>query len=341
MARVHRSERKVTHVEQNPPLDADYPQIWAISDGRAGNARQAEALGQALAASARALHLTSQAPWRWAAPRCLPGAAAAFGHDFRRALAAPPTLAIGCGRQAALATRLAARHGARTVQILDPRVDARHWDLVVVPEHDALRGDNVLVTRGSLHPVDDAWLDAARAAHPALGALPGPRTGVLLGGDSRHGRFDVDAFEALADALDALVAHEGGSLLLAGSRRTPPAVRDALRARYRGAAGVVWADAADGPNPYAGILGWADRLVCSADSVNMLSEACATRAPVFVFEPQRVDGRPRRFVEGLLADGRARVFAADHVQAFDVTPLRETARVAAEIRARLLTPPHG
>ena len=33
------------------------------------------------------------------------------------------------------------------MQILDPRLDPRHWDLVVVPEHDALRGDNVLVTR--------------------------------------------------------------------------------------------------------------------------------------------------------------------------------------------------
>ena len=46
-----------------------------------------------------------------------------------------------------------------------------------------------------------------------------------------------------------------------------------------GRAASVWADARDGANPYAGMLGWADRIVCSSDSVNMLSEACATRAP--------------------------------------------------------------
>jgi len=324
----------ITYVERRPGEESDCGRIWALSDGRAGNARQAEALAAALSPQAEALHLDPRAPWRWTAPRWLPGARHAFGSDYASRLDAAPDLAIGCGRQAALATRLVGRRGARTVQILDPRIDPRHWDLVVVPEHDALRGDNVLVARGSLHPVDDTWLAGARTAHPALGALPGPRIAVLLGGDSRHGRFDVAAFTAVADRLDAIVARDGGSLLLTGSRRTSPAVREALRARYAGRAGCVWADGRDGANPYAGLLGWADRIVCSSDSVNMLSEACATRAPVFVFAPAALDGAPQRFVDGLLADGRARPFE-DALAAFDVTPLRETARIAAEVRARL------
>ncbi|WP_231583333.1 mitochondrial fission ELM1 family protein [Luteimonas sp. FCS-9] len=321
-------------MERKPHGEPDCRHIWAVSDGRAGNARQAEALARTLDAAAEPLHLTPRAPWRWAAPRRLPGDRAAFGDDYATRLRTPPALAIGCGRQAALATRLAGARGARTVQILDPRIDPRHWDLVVVPAHDALRGDNVLVVRGSLHPVDDDWLATARAAHPAFAALPGPRIAVLLGGDSRHGRFDVLAFEALADRLDALLAGEGGSLLLAGSRRTAAPVRAALRARYAGHAAVAWADDIDGANPYPGLLGWADRIVCSADSVNMLSEAAATRAPVFVFEPGRIDGGPRRFVDGLLADGRIQVLG-DALPAFPVTPLRETARIAAEVRARL------
>ena len=324
----------ITHVEREPGEERDCGRIWALSDGRAGNARQAEALAAALSVRSDALHLAPHAPWRWAAPRRLPFASHAFGSDFAAGLDAAPALAIGCGRQAALATRLAGKRGARTVQILDPRIDPRHWDLVVVPEHDALRGDNVLVARGSLHPVDDAWLAAARDAHPAFGALPGPRIAVLLGGDSRHGRFDVGAFTALADRLDAIVARDGGSLLLTGSRRTSPEVRSALHARYAGRAGCVWADERDGANPYVGMLGWADRIVCSSDSVNLLSEACATRAPVFVFAPGPLDGAPQRFADGLLTDGRARVFE-DALPAFDVTPLRETARIAAEVCARL------
>ncbi|MCD9030057.1 mitochondrial fission ELM1 family protein [Luteimonas sp. BDR2-5] len=312
-------------------------EAWALSDGRAGNARQAEALAAALAGTgARSLHLGPHAPWRWLAPRRLPGSDAAFGHAFARALRAPPALAIGCGRQAALATRLARAHGARVVQILDPRLDPLHWDVVVVPEHDALRGRNVVTLLGSLHPVDDAWLAAGRAAFPAIGQLPGPLTAVLLGGDSRHGRFDMAMLDALLSRLDALPG-DGGSLLLLASRRTPDAIRAALHARAGTAPGLAWTGDADGPNPYAGALGWADRIVCSPDSVNMLSEACATHVPVWVADPGSVGGRPRRFVDALLARGRIAVLG--NPPPASVSPLRETARVAAEIRARLGLPP--
>ena len=75
-------------------------------------------------------------PWRWVAPRACCPAATTPSPDFAPMLDAPPSLAIGCGRQAALATRLLRERGARAVQILDPRIAAAHWDLVVAPEHD-------------------------------------------------------------------------------------------------------------------------------------------------------------------------------------------------------------
>ena len=82
------------------------------------------------------------------------------------------------------------------------------------------------------------------------------------------------------------------------------------------------------------LLAWADRIVCSPDSVNMVSEACATRAPVFVFDPDRVRGRPRKFLDALRVRGRIRVMDG-RMEAFEAEPLRETARVAAEVRTRL------
>lgn len=313
-------------------------QTWTLSDGRAGNARQAWALAAALDRSDAIDHvLHPRLPWRWAAPRKWPAASQAFGRDFATALQMPPSLAIGCGRQAALATRLLRERGARAVQILDPRLDPQHWDVVIAPEHDGLRGDNVITLLGSLHPVDDAWLAQARARFAAFARLPQPRTALLLGGDSAHARFGRMAFEVLASKLEAALAHGGGSVLITASRRTPRDLRDALRHRYDDTPGVVWLGPEDGENPYPGLLAWADRIVCSPDSVNMMSEACATAAPVFVFDPQRVTGRPWRFIDALLQRGR--IQAMDSVLApFPVEPLRETARVAAEVRARLGLP---
>jgi len=308
---------------------------WTLSDGHAGNVRQARALAEALGLPAvREWTLQARAPWRWLSPRSLPGARRAFGDGFAQALAAPPHVAIGCGRQAALATRLLRRCGSRSVQILDPRIATRHWDVVVAPEHDALRGANVITLLGSLHPVDDLWLAAGRQEFLAFAQLPRPRTAVLLGGASAHAAFDAASTSKWLGALAARIAHEGGSVLATASRRTPEAARLAMRDALGGLPGLVWCDERDGANPYAGLLGWADRIVCSADSVNMLSEAAATNAPVFVAGIDGLGGRPRRFAESLLALGRTHAFD-DALAPFPVTPLRETARVAAEVRARL------
>ncbi|TWI10346.1 mitochondrial fission ELM1 family protein [Aerolutibacter ruishenii] len=314
--------------------DNGLPRAWTVTDGAAGNVRQAQALAAAMAVEVTDWALQARAPWRWVAPRRLPGAERAFGPPFAAALAQVPPLVIGCGRQAALATRLARARGARAVQILDPRLDPALWDLLVVPRHDGLCGDNVIQVTGSLHPVDDLWLAAARREFAPLGRLPGPRTTLLVGGRTHAGDFDIVAFDRWLETLVAHVRAEGGSVLATTSRRTPPAAIERLRTRLEDVPGVLWVDAAGGtaPNPYPGLLGWADRIVCTADSVNMLSEAAATHVPVHV--AGEAQGRPGRFVTQLLAMGRVRPLDGPPAP-FAVTALRETARVADEVRQRL------
>ncbi len=327
-------------MQQPDDTSVRHSPVWTLSDGRVGNARQAAALASLIGwADARDIVLQPLAPWRWLAPRRFPGAHHGFGHDFTAALRHPPRFAIGCGRQAALATRLlrdanGAQGRCQVVQILDPRLDPRHWDLLVAPDHDGVSGDNVITLLGSLHPIDAAWLAEARGRFAAFASLPQPRTAVLVGGSSAHARFGREQCEALADRLDAVLAHAGGSLLLTTSRRTPPELRGLLRHRYGNTPGVLWFGPEDGENPYPGLLAWADRIVCTPDSVNMMSEACATTAPVFVIDPDRVSGRPRRFLDALLACGRIRAMDST-LASFAVEPLRETARVAALVRGRL------
>ena len=324
-----------TAASDDPGTPAIETEAWTVSDGHAGNRRQAQALARALALPSTDWALTARAPWRWLAPRRLPGVQQAFGDGFAQALARPPRLAIGCGRQGALATRLLRERGARSIQILDPRLDPRHWDLVVAPEHDGLHGHNVVTLLGSLHPVDDDWLATARAQFAAFAALPSPRTALLIGGTSAHARFDEASFDTLLAHVRQYAQAHGGSVLATTSRRTPANVAIGLREQLRDLPGVIWSGEADGANPYAGLLAWADRIVCTADSVNMLSEAAATHSPLFIAGADRVDGRPRRFVDSLLGLERAQVFGGGMASPYAVTPLRETARVAGEVRRRL------
>ncbi len=312
--------------------------VWAISDGAAGNVRQVEALADATGLPFASLRIAPRAPWRWLAPRGLTGARNAFGAEWATRLAGPlPRLAIGCGRQAALMTRLLrhlSRGRCRSVQILAPRIDPAHWDLVIAPRHDGVVGANVIQTRGSLHPVDDAWLAAARRRVPSLGEARRPRIALLLGGPVRGLPLDAGWWEAVATAVERWLASDGGSLMLLGSRRTPPALADLARSRFTRRTACCWFGPEDGENPYPGVLAWADRVLVSPDSVNMLSEACALGVPVLTHAPSVPAGRLGIFLRGLLDEDRVRplVRAGDP---WTAPPLRELPAVAAEVRRRL------
>ncbi|HET7923952.1 MAG TPA: mitochondrial fission ELM1 family protein, partial [Rhodanobacteraceae bacterium] len=239
------------------------PTCWAISDGAAGNERQATALAEALGLAARIVRVTVRRPWDWLAPRVVIGAMSAVRDADGHALGPPwPDLAIGCGRRAALVTRALRRWsggGTFTVQILDPRIDTRAFDVVIAPQHDHVVGDNVIHSIGALNPVDPRWLADARSRFARFGTLPAPRTAVLIGASNRAQRLDERYFDALLDRLATQQGAEGGSFLVSVSRRTPEDVALKLRAAFAAFPGVFFGGDRDGENPYAGFLAWADR----------------------------------------------------------------------------------
>lgn len=312
-------------------------ECWAITDQAAGNQRQALALAERLGMPVRHLVLSPRAPWSWLSPRLVLGGRLALPHPQRTTFTPPwPAVGIGCGRSAALFTRLlrtlAAGH-CHTVQILDPRIDPAHWDTVIAPRHDQLTGANVLQPLGSLNPIDDAWLQDGREACPTLGDLPGPRIGVLLGGPRTGIRIDTDYARQLASQLLASRHQEGGSLMVLASRRTPASVIDFMRHALRDVPGIVWSGPDDGSNPYPGVMGWADRLVVTPDSVNMLSEACAVGCAVQTLVTAPLPPKLARFHQSLREAGL--LHDLNSTPPAQQTPLRETAAIAEILRQRM------
>ncbi|UXI68918.1 mitochondrial fission ELM1 family protein [Tahibacter amnicola] len=310
-----------------------------ITDGAAGNERQALALAEALGVPTRVWQVAPAPPWRWLAPRGVAGARLALPASTRAQFMPPwPDLAIGCGRAAALYTRGLRRWSqGRTfcVQILDPRIDPAQWNLVVAPRHDGLSGANVLVPLGSLNPIDDAWLAAGAEAFPDLAAFPAPRTVVLIGANHRDVAVSTEYCVGLVERLGAFHARFGGSFLVSTSRRTPVALRDFLRSAFARFPGCFWGGAEDGANPYAGYLAHADRIVVTPDSVNMLSEACAVGVPVSCWLPTPPRGKLGRFHAALAQEGWVQPLTESGSRA-QPGALRETERIADEVRQRLV-----
>jgi mitochondrial fission protein ELM1 len=221
----------------------------------------------------------------------------------------------------------------QVVQVQHPRMDIRRFDLVVVNRHDRLTGPNVIVTRTALHRATPQRLAAAAALWaPRLAHLPRPLVAVLVGGSNGRFRLDGAVAARLAAQIGQMMALDRVGVALTPSRRTDPAARTALADALvpRGA----WLWDMEGENPYFGLLGLADAIVVTMDSVSMVSEAAATAAPVMV---ARLPGRSRRiglFLDGLLRDGRVRWFGG-RLDQWPAAPLDDTEEAGAEMRRRL------
>src|SRR4029077_4906737 len=102
-------------------------------------------------------------------------------------------------------------------QVQDPRVGRGEFDLLFVPEHDRLRGPRAVVTRGAIHRVNPARLAEERRRFPALGGLPRPILGVLIGGSNRSYRLGLDRLAAIAEAIGGILRTGGGSAVVTPS----------------------------------------------------------------------------------------------------------------------------
>ncbi|MGB7931407.1 MAG: ELM1/GtrOC1 family putative glycosyltransferase, partial [Gammaproteobacteria bacterium] len=85
----------------------------------------------------------------------------------------------------------------------------------------------------------------------------------------------------------AMARAQGGSLLVTTSARTAPSAVEALSAGIESPGHFYRWRRNDDDNPYYGYLALADAIIVTADSIAMLTEACATGKPVYMFDADR------------------------------------------------------
>lgn len=308
-------------------MTSDPSRIWVLADPRAGTAAQPTGIAERLGLPFRTLHLTwgpwARIPWPFASLLGLaPGARAGVAPPW-------PRLVLAAGRRSAPVGFWLQARGARLVLCMRAP-GAGRADLQILGRHDdPPERPNILPILGAAHRLTPAALVAGRAAFPAFGHLPMPRVALLIGGPVRAEGLDP----ARAADLGRRVAGFAGSVLATTSRRTGAAATAGLSAALAGVPHHLHAFGAAGPNPLHGLMGWADAIVVTGDSVSMLSEALISAVPLFVAPLGDEGHRHRALHASLYAAGQARPISAAPAP-FDRAPRDETARAAAEIRAR-------
>jgi mitochondrial fission protein ELM1 len=308
--------------------------VWAVTDGRAGIENQALGLAEALArrvpAEITVKRIQLRSPYSWFPPGFVPFARTALT-DHSDAVAPPwPDVWIGCGRASvplSMGVRGWSRGRTLVVQLQDPLVNPREFDLVVPPTHDDLVGANIIPTLGTCHRITPETIEQATADYPTpLDDLPSPRYAIVIGGKSKRGDITAARAQAISEQLARLSRTTGGALMATLSRRTAEPARIQFRARLAPHCALFYEG--EGANPYFAMLGAADAIIVTADSVSMIAEAASTGKPIHILD---VDGSTKRhepFHQALFDRGIARPFKLPLAH-WTYTPLAEADRVAA------------
>lgn len=303
-------------------------------EGKKGHERQAVAVAERLGLTPWIVHVG-----RGGGADVVPDPAAA-------------ALVLAAGRQAIAPARSIARWADRPpVAVLQPVLwRPQDFDLIWAPQHDrhrALLGRprRTVETLTAPSAITAAAMRAAgEACADTIGALAGPRVGVLVGGPSAAHRFGRAEAEEFGDRLAAFAIAHDAALLVTTSRRTPAEAAAILADRLTGTRHLV-VDAARHPDPstaYAAILAHADVFVATTDSFAMLSEAAATGKPLYGWRLPGGKAKFERFYGGLVRHGAMRWFDGT-LDRWTYPPL-DAAGTIADAVAPLLplpTPPAG
>ena len=314
--------------------------VWVLTDGKLGMENQCLGLAEALVSlggdTPILKRLSPRFPWSrlppqaWFAPLSTPDA------EGKRLNAPWPNILIATGRQTvapALAIKRESGSATFCVQIQNPAWRHDMFDLLVVPKHDGIGGTNVIETFGALHRITPKKLAKdAEKFRDSLANLPRPLIAVLIGGSNGQYQMTEAVTQRFAADLRRLCDDHGAGLAVTASRRTGVKIEKHLRASLDDIPCWFWDGRGD--NPYFGLLGLADAIVVTADSVSMVSEACATGKPVHVIEFDGGSAKFARFHAGLREAGITRPFDGSLKSWCYNTP-DDTARVAAEIVERL------
>lgn len=311
---------------------------WIFTTGAAGMDTQTRGVADALGLDYIMQKVAPKGICKLLAPWGPVSPAERFGQAGSQFAPPWPDVAIALGRTSVPYMRALRRRSPNTFSIvmLDNRAGLSVADAIWVPQHDRLRGANVITTLTAPHSFTAERLAALRGAVPAaIAALPQPRVAVILGGKNKVYEFtpaDDGRFAASLRSMGAL----GASFMITPSRRTHARLLEVTEQATRDYPRILWDG--EGANPYGDFLAHADALVVTADSVNMTGEAAATGRPVYVFTPSAGSDKFRRFHAALTEYGATRPLPerVTALPGWAYPPLHSADTIARQIERRWL-----
>ena len=207
-------------------------------------------------------------------------------------------LIISCGRKSVIPSihlKKKKKKKILNIHIQDPKVNFSHFDFIVAPEHDFIRGQNVINTKGAIHYLTDGEIIKNKDYLSSFIKKDQRKIcSLILGGPTKYYEYSSENLKDIFSNLNNFLKKNDFQLIVIPSMRTPKNSINFAKDYFGKNHTII--DKVD-KKAYLSALSISESIVVTCDSSSMISEAALTGKPIYVANilPKKNDRRLQEF----------------------------------------------
>ena len=243
---------------------------------------------------------------------------------------------ISCGRKSVIPSICLKKNSKKkiyNIHIQDPKVSFKNFDFIIAPEHDGLTGENVILSKGSIHYLTKEEIVNNREYLSKRLNEEKEYLSLIIGGPNKYYDYNEENIKKVFDKVKNILEKNNLQAIIVPSMRTPKKIIN-LSENYFDKDNLVIKDI--DKKAYLSCLSLAKYIVVTCDSTSMISEAALTGKPIYIAEiPAKInDYRFRRFRD-LFTKLKIVKNLDEKVEIWNYELLDETNRIAKEIKRKI------
>jgi mitochondrial fission protein ELM1 len=244
---------------------------------------------------------------------------------------------ISCGRKSVIPSIHLKNNSNKKVfniHIQDPKVDLKHFDFIVAPEHDSIKGQNVISTKGAIHYLTENEINENKDyLNSFIKKDKRIIWTLIMGGPTKYYDYSTKNIKEIFTTLSKLSKKHNFQLVIIPSMRTPTNIIQYAN-DYFGDRHTVIMDV--DKKAYLSALAIAQNIIVTCDSSSMISEAALTGKPIYVASilPKKNDKRFQKF-RNLFRELNIIKNLGEEIEDWNYEKLDETNRVANIIKQKI------
>ena len=207
-----------------------------------------------------------------------------------------------------------------------------NFDFIVAPEHDGLKGKNVLTTKGAIHYLRNSEL-SENENYLKSQINKEKLVTLIVGGPNKYYDYNDKTIDEIFLKIKDNFINKGYQLIFIPSMRTPQNVINKA-VNYFGQNQIIITNV--DKKAYLSSLKLADHIVVTCDSTSMISEAAMTGKPIYVAQMSAIKNnkRFRKFFE-LFKSLNIIKDLENSVDEWNYEKLNETDKISSYIKEQL------